>query len=150
MEKNLNSEQQLDQYNERIITLFKIIKQDLKKLSDQYTEQQNLTGLQMLIIDVLFKNQGINLHDLSVQLKMADSNVSVAVDRLVCKGIVLREASEENRRSIRLSLSPEFEGLTYSKNRFGINIIRNATEEELNTIIEGLEKYHDLLKSIHK
>lgn len=148
MEKNQNSEQPLNQRNERIFDLFRTLKQDVREYSEQKKKEYDLTGTQLLVIDILNRNPGINLHALSEQLRLAKSNVSCIVERLVGKGIVVREIPEENRRTVKLSLSPEiserYNSMKY-KNRFWSDMIRDASEEELNTVINGLEKLHELI-----
>ena len=149
MEKNLNSEQQLIQYNERIISLFRLLKKDFYDYSQEKLKMHDFTSPQVLIINELFKNPGLNLHDLSKQLDMAKSNASVMVERLVCKGIVVREIPKENRRTIKLTLSPEFEEKYKSlelRNKYWADIIKDASIEELDIVVNGLEKCHELME----
>jgi DNA-binding MarR family transcriptional regulator len=148
MEKNKNSELPLNEYTEKIISLFRLLKQDFREYSDQKTKIYNFTGHQLLLIDIVSQNSGINLQDLSRKLNMAKSNVSVIIERLVCKGIVIREIPEENRRIVKLSLAPEFlEKYVMMKYRsqYWADMFKSATAEELETIIAGLEKCHELI-----
>lgn len=153
MENQLNTEQQMNQYGERIISLFSTIEHDIKVLTNHYAKQLDLTGQQLIVIEMLFKNSGINLCDLSEKLKKSKSNVSVIVNSLVGKGIVKREIPKENRRSIRLTLSSEFEQnfiTFFSMNLIWVDVFKNATDQELRTTIKALEKCHDLLAQVVK
>lgn len=147
MEKNKNSELPPNEYTEKIISLFRILKQDFREYSDQKTKVYNFTGPQLHLIDILSQNSGINLQDLSEKLNMAKSNVSVIIERLVCKGIVMREIPEENRRIVKLSLAPEFLDryvIMKYKSQYWADMFENATVEELETVVAGLEKCHEL------
>lgn len=149
MKKSLNSEPQLIQYNERIISLFRTLKKDFYEYSKEKLKKHDFTSPQVLIINEIFKNPGVNLHDLSKQLNMAKSNASVIVERLVSKGIVVREIPKENRRTVKLTLCPEFEKKYKSlelRNKYWADIIKDASIEELNIVINGLEKFHELIE----
>ena len=149
MEEYRNSAQQLSENAETILNLFGILKQDFREYSDRKARSCSLTGPQILLIDTLYKNPGINLQDLSEKLRMAKSNASVIVERLVSKGIVLREVPEENRRTVKIQLSPDFQEqydeLKY-KQQYWSDMFRNATEDELLIIIRGLEQWHELFE----
>lgn len=149
MEAYRNSVQQLSENAEKVLNLFSILKQDFREYADRKTKTCNLTGPQILLIDALYKNPGINLHELSEKLKMAKSNASVLVERLVVKGIVQREVPEENRRIVKIRLSPDFQkqyGELRYKHQYWFDMFRNATEEELVIIIRGLEQWHELFE----
>ncbi|HML38853.1 MAG TPA: MarR family transcriptional regulator [Bacillota bacterium] len=149
MEEYRNSAQQLSENAEAILNLFGILKQDFREYADRKARSCSLTGPQILLIDTLYKSPGINLQDLSEKLRMAKSNASVIVERLVSKGIVLREVPEENRRTVKIRLSPDFQEqydeLKY-KQQYWSDMFRNATEDELLIIIRGLEQWHELLE----
>ena len=103
----------------------------------------------MALIDILSQNPGINLHDLSEKMKMARSNTSVIVEQLVNKGIVLRKIPEENRRSVRLSLQPDFLEKYIEMKCWGeywLDMTKNATDEEILTAIRGLEKCLEIIQ----
>ena len=93
---------------EVILNFLHMLNHEIRNYRERRKKIFNLTGSQMALIDILSQNPGINLHDLSEKMKMARSNTSVIVEQLVNKGIVLRKIPEENRRSVRLSLQPDF------------------------------------------
>lgn len=149
MKKGKTSGQSLSEYTVKIIDLYRILKHDFKIYSVQKNKLYKLTESQVLLIDVLYRNPGINLHDLSEKMKMAKSNVSVIVERLVRKGIAIRITPEDNRRTVKLSLSPEFSNQYASmkyKGQYWAEILSDATEEELKSVIDGLETCHELIE----
>ena len=70
--------------------------------------------------------------------------------RLVGQGVVTREIPEDNRRIVRLSLSPEFKKNNVLKeltNKYIIESLKDASEEDLDKIIIGLEILYRLIKT---
>ena len=153
MKKDKTSEQPLSEYTVKIIDLYRILKHDFRVHSVQKNKLYKLTESQVRLIDVLCRNPGINLHDLSEKMEIAKSNLSVIVECLVNKGIVIRITPEDNRRTIKLSLSPEFSSQYASmkyKGPYWAEILSDATEEELKSVIDGLETCHKLIERSKK
>lgn len=150
MIKNHNSRQSLIEYNERILSLFRASQKALKENMTKTSKEHGFTFPQMFLIFCLYKNPGTNLHDLSKQLKLSKSTVSGIVDRLVSQRVVIREIPEEDRRTVKLFLSPdflkEFNVLEF-KDQLIYDMIKDAPVEDLDNIIYGLEK---LLEHINK
>jgi DNA-binding MarR family transcriptional regulator len=110
--------------------------------------QYGFTFPQMFLIFSLNKNPGTNLHDLSKQLELSKSTVSGIVDRLVSQRVVIREIPEEDRRTVKLSLSPDFLkefNIQEVKDHLLTDLIKDAPVEDLDNIIYGLEKLLELL-----
>ena len=133
---------------ERVVFLFKSIQ---KKYRDQIFEksrQYGFTGPQIGLIIGLHKNPYLTLKEMSECLGLSKSTVSGIVDRLVEKGVVLREIPEDNRRIVRLSLSSDFQKNNVLKeltNKYINDSLKDASEEDLNKIITGLEILYQLL-----
>jgi MarR family transcriptional regulator, organic hydroperoxide resistance regulator len=148
MKKSLNSNQHSIKHNEKILLLFRTLQKDFKEYLFERSKQYGFTGPQIILMFMLYKNPGISLHELSDQMELSKSTVSGIVDRLVNQGIVMREIPEENRRVIRLSLSPDFLNecnLSEIRDEYLADIIKDASPEELDKIIYGLEKLHELM-----
>ncbi len=142
------SKKQQQVYNERIMYLFRALQNDLKEYMLQMSKQHGFTGPQTYLIFALYKVPGMNLQELSEKLELSKSTVSGIVDRLVIQGVVKREIPENNRRSVRLSLSEEFLN-TFRPDKHRENylqdILVSAPKAELEMVIMGLEKLHELI-----
>lgn len=148
METNHNSEQSLISYSETIMRLLRTTRKELSEYSFEKAKQYGCTGPQLFLIFILYKNPGINLQELSEKLGLSKSTVSGIVDRLVSQGDITREIPSENRRCVRLFLSPDFLekcDLKEIKRQFLTDLIKDASEEDLKSIINGLEKLHELV-----
>jgi MarR family transcriptional regulator, organic hydroperoxide resistance regulator len=134
---------------ERIISLFRSISKIYKDQMFEKSRQYGFTGPQMLLIFTLHKNPFTTLNELSELIGLTKSTVSGIVDRLVSHGVVVREIPEDNRRTVRLSLSSEFEknnDLMCLKKNFIVDILNYASEDDLEKIICGLERMYSLIK----
>lgn len=148
MGTNNNSEQSLISYSETIMRLLRTTKKELSEYSFEKAKQFGCTGPQLFLILILYKNPGINLQELSERLGLSKSTVSGIVDRLVSQGDVTREIPSENRRSVRLFLSTDFLekcDVIEIKRQFLTDLFKGASEQDLKTIIEGLEKLHEMV-----
>ncbi len=149
MEIDRTLEQSLIGYSETIIKLLRIIRKELNEYSFQKSKLYGFTGPQLFLAFILYRHPGISLQELSEKLGLSKSTVSGIVERLVCQGDVTREIPSENRRSVKLFLSSDFlkkYDLSEIKIRFLNDLFKDASIEELNTIIEGLEKLYELIQ----
>lgn len=142
MSKKLESKPVLDNPEERVITLFKAIQKLYKDRLMQNSREHGFTGPQLGLLMALHQKPGATLNEISEFLGLSKSTVSGIVDRLVAQGAVVREVPEENRRTVRLSLSAEFSQnnfLKEFKNKFISDVLQGASDDELLKINIGLE-----------
>ena len=135
--------------SEKVIFLFKSIQKIYRDQIFEKSRQYGFTGPQIGLIIGLHKNPYITLKEMSECLGLSKSTVSGIVDRLVGQGVVIREIPEDNRRIVRLSLSPEFEKNNVLKelmNKYIADILKDASEEDMKKIISGLEILYTLIK----
>lgn len=136
--------------SERVIFLFKSIHKIYRNQMCEKSRQYGFTGPQIGLIYALHKNPFSTLNELSQQLGLSKSTVSGIVDRLVSQEVVIREVPENNRRTVRLSLSPEFEQDNILKelmNKYFAGILKDASDEDMAKIICGLETLYTLIKN---
>lgn len=136
--------------SERVVYLFKAVHKIYRDQIYEKSRQYGFTGPQIGLIIGLSKNPYITLKDMSECLGLSKSTVSGMVDRLVGQGVVIREIPQDNRRTVRLSLDPDFQKNNFLKelaNKYINDSLKNASEEDLNKIITGLEILHKLLKA---
>jgi DNA-binding MarR family transcriptional regulator len=135
--------------SEKVIFLFKSIQKIYKDLIFEKSREYGFTGPQIGLIIGLTKNPYSTLNEISQWMGLSKSTVSGIVDRLVAQGVVIREIPENNRRIVRLSLSPEFQKnnvIKDFKDKYIADIFRDADEEEIEKIISGLEILYRLMK----
>lgn len=134
--------------SERVVFLFKSIQKIYRDQIFKKSRQYGFTGPQIGLIIGLHKNPYITLKEISECLGLSKSTVSGIVDRLVEKGVVFREIPEDNRRIVRLSLSPDFQKNNVLKeltNKYINDSLKDASEEDLDKIITGLEILYRLI-----
>ncbi|WP_040412384.1 MarR family transcriptional regulator [Desulfosporosinus sp. OT] len=139
--------------SERVIFLFKSIHKIYRNQMCEKSRQYGFTGPQIGLIYGLHKNPFSTLNELSDYLGLSKSTVSGIVDRLVGQGVIIREIPENNRRIVRLSLSPEFEKNNVLKelmNKYFADILKEASEEDIEKIISGLEILYTLINKNDK
>ncbi|MHB8127177.1 MAG: MarR family winged helix-turn-helix transcriptional regulator [Desulfitobacteriaceae bacterium] len=135
--------------SERVIFLFKSIQKMYRDLIFEKSRQYGFTGPQIGLILGLYKNPFSTLNEISNCLGLSKSTVSGIVDRLVGQGVVIREIPENNRRIVQLSLSPEFQKNNAIKelmNKYIMDILQDASDEEIEKITSGLEILYRLMK----
>lgn len=135
--------------SEKVIFLFKSIQKIYKDLIFEKSREYGFTGPQIGLIIGLNKNPYSTLNEISQWMGLSKSTVSGIVDRLVAQGVVIREIPENNRRIVRLSLSPEFikkNIIKDFKDKYIADIFRDVDEEEIEKIISGLEILYRLMK----
>ena len=136
--------------SERVVYLFKAIQKIYRDQIFEKSRQYGFTGPQIGLIIRLNKNPYITLKEISELLGLSKSTVSGMVDRLVGQGVVIREVPEDNRRIVRLSLSSDFQKNNVLKelsNKYIIDFIKDASQEDLDKIITGLETMYKLIIS---
>ncbi|HZK55695.1 MAG TPA: MarR family winged helix-turn-helix transcriptional regulator [Desulfosporosinus sp.] len=127
---------------EKIAFLFKSIQKIYREHVFEISKQYGFTGPQFSLIIGLYKDPYKNLNEMSECLGLTKSTVSGMVDRLVAQGVVIREIPENNRRTVRLSISSEFlENNNFKDlmNQYLTDTIKGASEEDIETMVSGLE-----------
>ncbi len=150
MEQKPEPQQLWSSPSERVVFLFKSINKIYRDQLYKKSRQFGLTGPQIGLIMGLHKHPDSTLNEISDRVGLSKSTVSGIVDRLVSHGIVIREIPENNRRIVQLSLSPEWQKNNAIHKLFSqliTDTLRNASEEEMNKIITGLEILHDLINT---
>lgn len=136
--------------SERVVYLFKAVHKIYRDQIYEKSRQYGFTGPQVGLIIGLHKNPYLTLKEMSECLGLSKSTVSGMVDRLVRQGVVIREIPADNRRIVRLSLSPNFQKNNVLKeltNKYINDSLKDASEEDLNKIITGLETLYRLIKN---
>ncbi len=114
-------------------------------------EKSGITMAQGFLIGYIRKSGKMKINELSHQLNLTNSTVSGIIDRLEKKQIVERVRSNDDKRVVYVSLTPEFAEMhqdfhsIFDKNIE--NIVKNATPEEIVAVTNGLNILKKLLKN---
>lgn len=108
----------------------------------------------MTILIILMDGPPRTLKELSHDVGLANSTVSGIVDKLVKEGYVMRVVDAEDRRRVMISLTEaaykkreEIE-MRYLKKIEGF--LKDATDEDMDIVISGLNKLYEILKRSEK
>ncbi|OPJ64146.1 MarR family winged helix-turn-helix transcriptional regulator [Clostridium oryzae] len=141
------------EYIEKLVSLFRALQKNFSDYFVEKTEQFGFSGSQLFSILAIYKNPEINIQELSKLLNLSKSTVSGIVDRLVDQGVIIREIPEENRRTVKLSLSQDFSkkfNVVEIRNEFFADIAKNASIDDLKEVVRGLEKFQELIDKSKK
>ena len=132
-----------------VIKRIKRMKQMMHENMENMFKSVNLTAPQGMVVGTLFKNGPMKIGDISQSMDLSMSTISGIIDRLEKNDIVIREKSTEDKRVILVDLTPNFK--TSSKEIFKKmefdwgEKIKNATEEEIETILKGFDALEHVL-----
>lgn len=138
----------------RVAKSLKRILDRVKKQMVQQFKDVSLTGPQVMIIGVLSHSGQMKISDLSEKMGLSNSTVSGIIDRLEKQGFVERLRSEEDRRVVYVSLTPR--ARCSSIERFGgieksfEDILRDASQEEIEIITKGFEVLEKIMDRLEK
>ena len=145
--ENLNESAKVANLFQEVMILFK------HRMSKVF-EDSGITAPQGMVLGILNKENRIKITELSSKLGLPNSTVSGIVDRLEKQGMVARERSEEDRRVVYVSISPQFKGMhqDFRKNlQLNIeSVMKQGTMEDLEDIFKGLDTLKKLLSDPEK
>lgn len=142
----LNESAQVAKLFQEVMILFK---HSMNKVFEDMTP--GMTAPQGMVMGILSKEKTMKITELSSKLSLSNSTVSGIIDRLEKQGMVERKRSEDDRRVVNVSISPNFAGIHHNLHKrleenIG-NVLNKATQEELNNIFIGLDALKKLLSS---
>jgi DNA-binding MarR family transcriptional regulator len=139
---------------EEMLTLIKRIMSLIKQSFESDLKKMDVTESQILVMRVLNHYGDMKVSDISRKLDLSNSTVSGIIDRLVEKKIVERKRSEKDRRIVMISLAEEYrQPVRKHLNAFAQKmrrVLSTTTEEDLDFILEGLEKLRTILEESQK
>lgn len=96
----------LDSYVQRIQTAFQTLKRSIESEIAQ-DEDCLITGPQLFMLYYISRHERCKLTQIAEKLEVKPSAVTVMIDRLEKQGFVKRTHDETDRRSIRMTITPE-------------------------------------------
>jgi DNA-binding MarR family transcriptional regulator len=125
-----------------LIYLYKDVSKTLRNTVDKVFISAGLTRPQGMMINLLHKNGEMTIGDLSNGIGLSNSTVSGIIDRLENAGIVERIRSKEDKRTVFVKLTPNFDQ-NYEQHKRCVEdrfekILDDISDEDLAKITEGL------------
>ncbi len=133
-----------------LIMLFKEITRNIKHSFRKVFGDTGITMPQGMVIGILYKNGEMMISDLSSRIGLSNSTASGIIDRLEKQEMVQRTRSQEDKRAVYVKLTPQYEK-TYKDTHCNAEehfsrLLENATEVELEKIVEGLTALRKVLE----
>jgi DNA-binding MarR family transcriptional regulator len=146
----MHEDPELTRQAQEIDRRLRAVREVLRRPIEMEIARGGLSGPQRSVMQALVRAEGLSLKELSWQVGLAHSTVSVIVDRLERQGLVKREPYARDRRVTWIRVSEEVRAyLRDTLPRLTISplveALRRATPEETGAIVEGLTILHRLL-----
>ena len=116
---------------EDLVEDFHALHQKMLKMGQDFSVRLQITFTEMLVLRIVKEREGIGIKELASILSITSSAATQQVDNLVRKGFLVRAADATDRRSLRISLSPEMTKKAGVLKRQGISKL-NAVFAALN------------------
>ncbi len=124
---------------EKIVNVKELLFGEMARIYDDY----EITSTELMIIYfVRHKMQKIKTGELSAAIYVPMSTLTGILDKMESKGIILRERSKEDRRTVYIKISPEFEAHS-GEFLDGISRLMGSIKNELT-----VEKFDDFFNTL--
>jgi DNA-binding MarR family transcriptional regulator len=140
--------------NVAISEIMRSLRRIFKSIQDYSQEVLNkfgVTGPQLWALKIISENEKLSLGELSKRMYLHPSTITGVVDRLEKKGYVLRDRGQEDRRVIKVQLTPEGKGLVrkapnpvQGKMIYGLRRLR---KEKLNLIYDSIQELVEIMEA---
>lgn len=139
-------DEQIIEYSDEILHIIRSISKQFKNKFMKEAIAQEFTVPQLMLLHELQHYPNISLKELSDRLYLSKSTVSGIVDRLEKSGYVIRKIPEENRRTVKISLSEKClckDDLFNMQIKYTREIVEKLGIEQTVEVIEALKKLRD-------
>lgn len=142
---------QCDQLNSLLDQTYKTIaEKESNKISSN--SHLNVTNAELHMIEAIaaFGKNGCTVTELANRLSNALPSVTVGVNKLLRKGFVCKSRAEEDKRELRITLTPRGNKLNtvhlYLHHRISREIAKSFTPEEQEILIRGLTRINEFFR----
>jgi DNA-binding MarR family transcriptional regulator len=127
------------------------IRQQIRRPVEAEFAKGGLTGPQRSVMQVLVQSDGRSLKELTARVGLAHSTVSGIVDRLVKRGMVVRQPNLDDRRHTRIVASREVREFLEKKypliaSNPIFDGLHQATASERKAVVTGIRTLRKLLE----
>ena len=138
----------VDQTLEAIIYLYT----EGRRLTKELARRVQLTGPQLTVVKILEAVESLSLSELSERIRAQNSTVTGIIDRMEREGLVMRERSTEDRRVVRIRLTPKGETIARDIPVEPMLVFREAvtslTREEMRELMKIMTKLARKVRAI--
>jgi DNA-binding MarR family transcriptional regulator len=127
--------------------IFKAIQDYFQEISKKY----GITGPQLWALKTVAANGSLSLGELSKKMYLHPSTISGVVDRLEKKGFVVRDRGQEDRRVVKVRLTPQGKKIVakapnpiQGKMIYGLNRLR---KRELTSIYDAIKELVEIVEA---
>lgn len=123
----------------QIVRSFREVNRVLYLITREEADKLDLTMMQLFVLQSLKKKPDISLGELADLVQVGNSTMSGIVERLVKLGLITRQRSETDRRSLVMRLTPEGEEkqqATYILFKERLSPLLEIPEEDLNWLLQ--------------
>ena len=127
--------------------IFKAIQDYFQEISKKY----GITGPQLWALKTVAANGSLSLGELSKKMYLHPSTISGVVDRLEKKGFVVRDRGQEDRRVVKVQLTPQGKKIVakapnpiQGKMIYGLNRLK---KRELTSIYDAVKELVEIVEA---
>ena len=146
MPHNLNSDTAIFETMQSLRRIFKAIQDYSHEVSGKF----GVTGPQLWALKTISREKSLPLGELSKKMYLDPSTISGVIDRLESKGYVIRDRNQEDRRIVRVRLTPAGESLVKKAPNPAqgkmIHGLRGLNKHELSVIYESVQKLVEIME----
>lgn len=130
------------------------LRRQVARLAGRSFDEPGLSGAQSEFLRLIGRRPGISVKEAAAELGSAANSVSTLVTELVKTGLVLREPDPQDRRTMRLSLTPDAQRIADETRRQRIALVAGAfdqlTDAERADLRAGLRVMARLTDLLHE
>lgn len=141
-------------YREKVYLIHEYMRAINKEINKNVCNKigfKNMNSSTMAVLVRSMEEEPMTLKELSMNVGLANSTVSGIVDSLVEKGLVQRVIDETDRRRVLISAAPKAlnirKEIAEKYTDYMKNVMKNAEEEDIKMILDGLSKLSELVKA---
>ena len=138
---------------EELKNLLRSISKNFRSYVQGQIGEMNFTAPQLMVLKELYDHPDVTLKDLSELVCLAKSTVCGIIDRLEMQGAVIRVRDTDDRRNVKISLSPKVSEITEMVNVIKANYVAGLLKQtgpgEVEKILVGLRVLNTLTEE-HK
>lgn len=141
----------MNRYDDHIIELLRGITMSITSRLNQICEPYGLTGVQLMILEELFQEDGLKISQLAHRTQMSNSNISAVIKRMEQHDFVHRVRNVNDQRIVIVCLNDKSHMLKadiMKKITCDTTLCGCTSKEDQEIILKGLEKLHDIVKEM--
>ncbi|HET7657661.1 MAG TPA: MarR family transcriptional regulator [Bacillales bacterium] len=130
----------------QVMRSFREVNRTLHHLLRETADELDTTVVQIMVLKTLGQSPNIGLNELADHLQLGNSTMSGVVERLVSAGLIVRERSSKDRRSLTMRLTEKGEEIkqqAFGEDSSLVNNLANLLDipqEDLDHLLQTHEK----------